>query len=175
MEIDPEHRSLLLRIYAADRTWAEGGHDDRAFLLLHTGGMQRVLDHPGWDETWPTPTSRQIDDLWELGLLRVEGLRAEPQEQDVRTFRTRPSVRETLNSPPADSNPELQAVDHPAPRLDNVLQWLANLGGTTRAVGGVLVDDAVREFGQDSLEAVCQHLLDSRRPASSSFSTRWPM
>lgn len=51
VELDPEERDLLLRIYEAERRWAEDGHDDRSFLLIPRGGMQRDLDHPGWDES----------------------------------------------------------------------------------------------------------------------------
>ena len=71
VELEPDELDLLLRIYQAERRWADDGHDDRTFLLIPRGGMRRDLDHPGWDEAWPVPTTRQIDDLEEHGLLRV--------------------------------------------------------------------------------------------------------
>lgn len=34
--------------------------------------MQSHVDHPAWDPSWATPSEQTIDDLAELGLLRVE-------------------------------------------------------------------------------------------------------
>jgi hypothetical protein len=50
-------------------------------MLLHLGGMQSTVDHPGWDASWPTPSEYDIDDLADLGLLRVE-----PTSNKQRTF-----------------------------------------------------------------------------------------
>jgi hypothetical protein len=50
-------------------------------MLVHLGGMEAAIDHPGWDAAWPTPSEQDIDDLAERGLLRVE---ASPDKR--RTF-----------------------------------------------------------------------------------------
>jgi len=34
--------------------------------------MQSHIDHPAWDSSWATPNEQTVDDLAELGLLRVE-------------------------------------------------------------------------------------------------------
>ena len=43
--------------------------------------MQSEIDHPRWDDSWATPSEHTIDDLAELGLLRVE-----PSANKARTF-----------------------------------------------------------------------------------------
>ena len=37
VDLDATERDLLLRIYYAEQRWADSGHDDRAFLLMHRG------------------------------------------------------------------------------------------------------------------------------------------
>jgi hypothetical protein len=56
----------------ATRTWARSGRPTRSFMLVHLGGLRSAVDHPGWDSSWPIPSEHDIDDLAELGLLRVE-------------------------------------------------------------------------------------------------------
>jgi hypothetical protein len=62
----------LRRLGQADRNWARGGRDPRPFLLLYRGGLERSIEHPGWDDSWPTPVHQDIDDLEELRMLRIE-------------------------------------------------------------------------------------------------------
>ena len=72
VRLSPAQAELLRHIDEAAESWARAGKPARNFLLLHIGGMQSTVVHPGWNETWPTPTEQDIDDLAELGLLRVE-------------------------------------------------------------------------------------------------------
>jgi hypothetical protein len=72
MTLSPAQAELLRHIAEATETWARAGRPARSFLLLHLGGLRSTIDHPGWDSSWPTPTEHDIDDLAELGLLRVE-------------------------------------------------------------------------------------------------------
>src|SRR3984957_21175193 len=70
--MEHRHRDALQRIYQAEQIWSEQGNPERSFLLLHTGGMQSHIDHPGWEESWPVPSEDTIDDLAEMGMLRVD-------------------------------------------------------------------------------------------------------
>jgi hypothetical protein len=72
MTLPPAQTELLSHIAHATQTWARSGSSSRTFLLLHLGGLQSTVDHPGWDSSWPTPSEHDIDDLAELGFLRVE-------------------------------------------------------------------------------------------------------
>ena len=62
----------MRRISQAAESWARAGKPARSFVLLDPGGKQSTVDHPAWDSTWPTPTEDDIDDLADLGFLRVE-------------------------------------------------------------------------------------------------------
>jgi hypothetical protein len=127
MELDRDERDLLVRIYQAGRRWADGGHDDRSFLLMLTGGMQRVLDHPDWDETWPTPTSSQIDDLEKFGLLRVEFHLPNIKN---RTFELSTSGRRLARDTAKEAEvprPRPPAPSSPLPTLDAVCRRLLDL------------------------------------------------
>lgn len=79
--VEQRHRDLLLRAYQAEAKWSAESGDPRTFLLLHSGGMQRHIDHPCWNPSWPAPSELTIDDLGELGHLRVE-----PSHNKQRTF-----------------------------------------------------------------------------------------
>jgi hypothetical protein len=81
MDMEHRHRDALQRIYQAEQIWSEQGNLARSFLLLHTGGMQSHVDHPGWDESWLVPSEHTIDDLAEMGMLRVD-----PSPNKARTF-----------------------------------------------------------------------------------------
>jgi DNA-binding MarR family transcriptional regulator len=71
MQMEHEHREVLHRIYQANDAWRSDGHASRTFQLLYTGGTV-VIDHPRWGRSWPVPSEHVVDDLEELGLLRVE-------------------------------------------------------------------------------------------------------
>jgi hypothetical protein len=75
--------------------WAADGHEPKSFLLLHTGGMQKHIDHPRWDQSWAVPGTATIDDLYELGFLRVAS--ADPQSKN-RTFELTLAGREKAQS-----------------------------------------------------------------------------
>src|SRR5687767_3278161 len=75
------HRDALRRIYQADNSLRRDGREPETFHLEHTGGMQSHIDHSRWDPSWATPSEHTIDDLGELGLLRVD-----PSDNRRRTF-----------------------------------------------------------------------------------------
>src|SRR3954454_15982731 len=79
--MEKRHQVLLLRAYQAEAHWSAKGGEPRTFLLLHSGGMQSHIDHPGWDPVWSAPSELTIDELGELGHLRVE-----PSHNKQRTF-----------------------------------------------------------------------------------------
>jgi len=157
VEIDPDSRELLQRIYEADRAWARSGHDDRSFLLMHLGGMQRALDHPGWEDAWPIPTSRQIDDLEELSLLRVE---SHPPNNKNRTFELSGRGRSHARKAGSPSTTSDKQTARPAPNHDDVLHWLAAVDASIRESGLALSEAVTDYFGTDSLDVVCTYLLD---------------
>ena len=49
----------------------QAGNDPEEFQLLGLGGMQRAIRHPAWDNSWPTPTPADIDELEELDYVRI--------------------------------------------------------------------------------------------------------
>jgi len=160
VQLTPSERDLLLRVYQAVSRWADGGHDDRSFLLLHPGGLDRVIHHPGWDDSWPTPTSRQIDDLQERGLLRVE---PHPPNIKNRTFDLSTQGRQAASVlTQVLDDPQLRPADHSSapPTLDDVLVWFAGLEDSARADGQRLLNAAEERFGGSQLEAVSGLLFD---------------
>jgi hypothetical protein len=82
--VENRHQDTLRRIAQADAIWADAGHEPVSFHLLALGGMQTALDHPGWDESWAVPSKHTIDDLGELGYLRVEPI--DQARNNLRTF-----------------------------------------------------------------------------------------
>jgi len=158
VELEPEERDLLIRIYRTERRWADGGHDDRSFLLVPRGGMQRDLDHPGWDESWPVPTSRQIDDLAERGLLRV-ALHA-PNRTD-RSFELSTDGRRVARSlidEPSIPEPPPAASQPSSP--DDVLSWMSSLDEGTRANGQLVLQATISRFDASQLDTVSALLFD---------------
>src|SRR4051794_24692050 len=69
--MEDRHADALKRIGQADEAWSRSGHQPAIFHLSHGGGMQSEVDHPAWDSSWATPAEQTIDDLGELGFLRV--------------------------------------------------------------------------------------------------------
>ena len=160
MELEPEERDLLLLIYEAERNWADGGHEDRAFILMLTGGMQRHLDHPGWDESWPTPISRQIDDLEDHGLLRVE---PHLPHRNPRTFELSPlgrGIAKDVHDSDAPSASAASQASDPRPSLSDVLAWIGSLDAATLALGANVLRAAIVRFGPSQLEAVSVAICD---------------
>ncbi|HWA54803.1 MAG TPA: nucleotide-binding protein [Solirubrobacterales bacterium] len=69
--MENRHLDALRRIAQADEAWSRDGHEPTIFLLGHSGDG-REIDHPRWDLSWSVPSEQTIDDLEELGFLRVE-------------------------------------------------------------------------------------------------------
>lgn len=70
--MESRHRDALRRLVEADASLASDGREPESFILQHTGDGPRV-DHPRWDPSWAVPNEHTIDDLDELGLVRVLG------------------------------------------------------------------------------------------------------
>lgn len=64
--------ALLERMVTAEENWLRNGHDRESFRLVYVGGMERHVDHPGWDPSWLIPSSHDVDDLVEAGLVRLD-------------------------------------------------------------------------------------------------------
>lgn len=144
---------MLLRIYGAHSRWVEAGHDQRSFILMHLGGMQRTVNHPQWDESWLVPTYQQIDELVEDGLVRVESTQG--LNRTFSLTRAGRNVARTLSEGAiAPTTTTTRARLSTAPKLDDVLAWLADLDDLTRASGTRLVDAAVEAFGEAQLQNV---------------------
>lgn len=70
--MEPHHGDALRRIFEADASWVRDGHQPEQFHLRHSGAMESHIEHPRWDRSWATPSEHTVDDLEELGYLRVE-------------------------------------------------------------------------------------------------------
>jgi len=70
--MEHRHREARRRIAEADAMWCSDGHEPEPFYLLPLGGMQEAIVHPNWSGSWPVFGASTIDDLGELGFLRVE-------------------------------------------------------------------------------------------------------
>jgi hypothetical protein len=152
VRMDAEHQDALRRIYQADRQLHDEGRDAEDFHLIYTGGMQRGINHPAWNSSWASPTKNVIDDLEELGLLRVE-----PHNGNGRTF--------ALSMQGRDQGKALhEAVTFPAavggraPALEVVLPWLVRtaedapetLERPTRLIERAINDGLVEPSGREA-------------------------
>jgi hypothetical protein len=116
--VEERHRHVLRRIYQADRSLADDGQEQESFRLMHTGGMQKQIDHPRWDRSWAVPDEHTIDDLAELGILRVQPS-VDKNRAFVLTMKGRQegaAVVQRLTAP--------AAVGGRAPSANDVLRWL---------------------------------------------------
>lgn len=82
--MEHRHREALRRIAEADSMWCRDGHEPAPFYLEPLGGMREVIEHPNWSRSWPVFGPSTIDDLGELGFLRVEPI--DPSRNKARTF-----------------------------------------------------------------------------------------
>jgi hypothetical protein len=153
VDLEREAQDLLLRIYEAHTGWVDSGHDQRSFILMHLGGMQRAVDHPGWDESWPVPTYQQIDELAEDGIVRIESTQGMNRTFNL-TRAGRSVARSLSEDAAAPSVIATQARLSAAPKLDDILAWLADFDGVTRTSGSRVIDAAVEAFGEPQLENV---------------------
>jgi hypothetical protein len=87
----------LGRLVAAEDAGLRTGGDRRSFMLMHRGGMQREVDHPGWDPSWPSPTEHDIDDLLEQGWVRLDA----PNHSKTRIFSLTTDGRLRASAPSA--------------------------------------------------------------------------
>lgn len=117
------------------------------------GGMRRVVDHPDWDESWAAPDKSTIDDLEEMGLLRVE--RHGPN-QNGRTFSLTmkgrsdgPAFAESpVNAMPAQPGPAEEAAGPlPSAAPTAVISWAHGDDGWQATVAAFAF--RLREFGID--------------------------
>jgi hypothetical protein len=79
--VDNRHRDALRRIGQADAQLQREGREPDTFHLQHEGGMRRSIDHARWDDSWASPSEHTIDDLADLGFLRVA-----PSHNKARSF-----------------------------------------------------------------------------------------
>lgn len=80
--VEPWHEHALRRIYEADRTLIRDGREPEPFRLRFTGeSLDGEIEHRYWDRSWVVPSETTIDELGEVGVLRVE-----PSHGKARTF-----------------------------------------------------------------------------------------
>jgi hypothetical protein len=81
--MEHRHREALRRIAEADAMWCSDGYEPEPFYLQPLGGMKEAIVHPNWSGSWPVFGASTIDDLGELGFLRID--HHEPHDK-ARTF-----------------------------------------------------------------------------------------
>lgn len=100
--MEERHWAALERIHRADELLRSEGREPETFRLWHRGAMEREINHPRWDPTWAAPSEETIDDLGDLGILRVA-----PSHNKARSFSLTTTGREAAanllagGSPPA--------------------------------------------------------------------------
>lgn len=115
--------------------------------------MERSIDHPGWDDSWPTPVHQDIDDLEELGMLRIEPSRNAKRIFSL-TVAGRGQARVLLESATVSSGGR-------APDLDSILRWLTEaveeapeiLDLPTRVLDRAVSEGFVEPTGREALAA----------------------
>jgi hypothetical protein len=112
--------------------------------------MKSHIDHPGWDPSWAVPSEHTIDDLAELGLLRVE-----PSSGKSRTFV--PTVAGRQAGDELDAQFVSEGTAGRAPSAVSVLRWLQRVEDAApecfelparlmdRAVSEGLIDSSARD------------------------------
>jgi len=110
--VKPRHEDALRRIFEADSTLEREGRAPESFRLAFSGESPHgEIEHRCWDRSWAVPSGETIDDLGELGFLRVEpsankrrvfSLSMEGREEAVRRFNP--------EAEPAEPEPATQQV-----------------------------------------------------------------
>lgn len=157
--MDQRLKDPLLRMYQADTALADDGREPETFVLVHAGGGSRDILHPRWDESWSVPSEHTIDDLEELGLLRVE-----PSRDKGRKFTLSMRGREEAAAVARELTTPMMTGGR-APPQDEVLRWLVE---TVREapeafdMSGRLLDRAVTEhlIEPSGREALARRILD---------------
>jgi hypothetical protein len=168
--MESRHKDALLRIYQADKAWSAAGNEPETFVLVYTGDGADII-HPRWDQSWAVPSEHTIDDLEELGLLRVE-----PSSNKSRKFTLTIRGREEA----AAATQQLagpRATGGQAPQQDEVLRWLVETSAAApeafdvpsrlldHAVDGQLIEAAGREtLARRILSLIEQGYLSGKPP-----------
>ncbi len=128
--MENRHRDALRRIAEADDMWSKDGHEPVAFHLVPRG-MRKEIDHPNWNRSWSMPGQSTVDDLGELGLLRVDPI--DPGHNLARTFWLTMKGREEAAdlatqtvvgaSPPASETPNHDRASGPERAVKAVVSW----------------------------------------------------
>jgi hypothetical protein len=69
--MEQRHATFVRRLAQADRNCTNSGNDPQPFQLLPGMGALTDIEHPAWDRSWPGLTALDVDDLEELGYVRV--------------------------------------------------------------------------------------------------------
>lgn len=78
--VESRHGDALRRVFEADRSWTSEGHEPEDFHLRYPGDGPKI-EHPRWDPSWAVFSEQTIDDLEEMGFLRVD-----PHHNKTRSF-----------------------------------------------------------------------------------------
>lgn len=150
--MDTRHNNALRRLAQADQRLQDDGHEPDPFTLHYPSAGRREIRHRRWDSSWATPSEHDIDDLEELGYVRV--LNADGKRRYfVLTMKGQAHGRaldEAVSFP-------VSAGTGRAPSVEVVLDWLVDAvekapeildvpsGIVERAIADGLVDHSGRE------------------------------
>lgn len=105
--VRPRHEDALRRIFEADGAMERDGHAPEQFRLSFSGESPHgEIEHRCWDGSWAIPSGETIDDLGELGLLRVE-----PSANKVRVFSLSMNGRE-------EATAMFHSISRPLPAIE---------------------------------------------------------
>lgn len=109
----------MQRLGQADGVLRRRGENPEPFLLTYSMGVGPEIEHPAWDTPWSVPTAEDVDDLTDLGLVRID-----LNTNVTRKFSLTVKGREqgAVLAEPA----RMYSGGH-APRQAEVLDWLIEL------------------------------------------------
>ena len=116
--MERRHNDALVRILEADDMWTRQGKPPVEFELMPTGGMGTEIVHPCWDGSWATPDKLTLDDLSDLGVLKVSRI-----SDNGRRFTFTMQGRDHARALTAGQTGTTGPVSH-APNSRDVLDWL---------------------------------------------------
>jgi hypothetical protein len=159
-DIDPRLSRILAALAIADRGFEEKRGEREPFHLLWWGGGGRGIKHGGWEDDDLAPTDVDVDDLADLGLVRVLPTSG---GNKVRKFSLTPEGRR-LGLTLAGDMPRSGDTDiATTPSLPAVLKWIIGLEKDhpeSLANGEALLEAAQKHFRLKALEPFALHLLD---------------